>query len=200
MNLTGGEQAEIIGVGAVFILAFSGGIWRVATLRGDVGARWSERVGLAVAALDAKTFSRLEQLRGEVDELLPKDEFGNDVFDPAQAIADPTSLSESAAEAVKLQRSRNRMKSAIAGLRRVGRAVLVALAGALVGTAAATIYYGELWNATALKLIGWVLLGVSIASLIAVTIVYVVLLDWLATDEGLAGTAGHVESTNPPRP
>jgi hypothetical protein len=198
MNLTGGEQAEIIGVGAVFILAFGGGIWRVATLRGDVGARWSERVDLAVAALDAKTFSRLEQLRGEVDELLPKDEFGNDVFDPAQAIADPTSLSESAAEAVKLQRSRNRMKSAIAGLRRVGRAVLVALAGALVGTAA-TIYYSELWNATALKLIGWVLLGVSIASLIAVTIVYVVLLDWLATDEGLAGTAGHVESTNPPR-
>jgi hypothetical protein len=193
MSLTGGEQAGVIGVGAVFILAFGGGIWRVASLRGDVGARWADRVAFAVAALDAKTIRQLEQLRGEVDELLPKGE-----FDPSQAIADPASLSESAEKAVKFQRSRNRMQSAIVGLRRVGRAVLVALTGALAGTAALTAHYGELWNWAPLRLMGLILLAVSIGSLVIVTIAYVVLLDRLASDEDRAGTAGHVEPTIAP--
>jgi hypothetical protein len=192
MTLTEGEQAAIIGVGALFVLAFAGGIWRVATLRGDVGARWAERVDFAVAALDAKTIQQLERLRDEVDELLPEG-----VFDPSQAIADPEPLNESAEVAVKLHRSRNRMKMAIAGLRRVGRAVLMGLTGALVATATLTVYYGQLLHWTVLKFSGLGVLAISILSLIAITIFYVVFLDWLASDEDLAGTAGH---TGPPSP
>lgn len=201
MSLTAGDQAQIIGVGVAGALAFGAGVWKAGSLRGDVNARWAARVDFAVAALDAKTIQKLQALRDEVGEVLPEERTSDDperldTFDPSQAIADPAPLSERAAEAVNLHRTRTRMESAISGLMRIGRAAVGGLAGMLVGTACATAHYAELWNWLPLEVAGLGLLAASTLLLLAVATTYLVLLDRLATAEALAGTAGQAEQTS----
>jgi hypothetical protein len=201
MSLSAGDQAQIIGVGVAGVLAFSAGVWKAGSLRGDVNARWAARVDFAVAALDAKTIQKLEALRDEVGAVLPEERKSDDserpdMFDPAQAIADPAPLSERAEQAVNLHRTRTRMESAISGLMRIGRAAVGGLAGMLVGSACATVYYAELWSWKPLEVAGLGLLGISAVFLFVVAITYVVLLDRLATAEALAGTAGQAEQTS----
>jgi hypothetical protein len=191
MSLSAGDQATIIGVGLAGVLAFGAGVWRAASLRGDVNARWAARVDFAVAALDEKTIRHLEALRDEVGAVLPEGE-----FDPAQAIADPAPLSRTAERAVSLHRTRIRMQSAIAGLMRIGRAVIGGLTGMLLGTACATAHYAELWDWAPLEPVGLILLGASAVFLLGVAARYVVLQDRLASAENLAGTAGKAEQTS----
>jgi hypothetical protein len=150
-----------------------------------MNARWASRVDLAIAALDAKTITQLEELRTAVDAALPKDEFS-----PAQLIADPAPLSGIAAGAVDLHKARNRMSTALARLLRLGRIAVGGLVGMLLGTACATAHFAELWGWSPLKLSGLILLCGSAVLLIGVTLAYVVLQDQLATGEALAGTAG----------
>jgi hypothetical protein len=185
MSLSAGDQAQVIGVGVAGLLAFGAGLWRAASLRGDMNARWATRVQLAVAALDEKTIRQLEAVRAEVDDVLPEGE-----FDPTGVIADPAPLSQLAETAVNLHRSRVRMDADLARLMGIGRMAVVALVGMLVGTACATAHYGELWGWEPLRLFGLILLAGSAALLIGVAAAYVVLQDRLASAEQLAGTAG----------
>jgi hypothetical protein len=201
MSLSAGDQAQIIGVGVAGVLAFGAGVWRAGSLRGDINARWAARVDFAVAALDAKTIQMLQALRDEVGEVLPKERTSDDpespdTFDPSQAIADPAPLSERAAQAVNLHRTRTRMESAISGLMRIGRATVGGLAGMLVGTACTTAHYAELWTWKPLEVAGLGLLAASTLVLLAVATIYLMLLDRLATAEALAGTAGQAEQTS----
>lgn len=185
MSLSAGDQAQVIGVGVAGIVAFGAGVWRVATLRGDINARWASRVDLAIASLDAKTIKQLEDLRAAVDAALPEDEFS-----PSQLIADPAPLSRIAEEAVHLHQTRTRMSSALVRLLSVGRIAVGGLIGMLLGTACATAHYAELWNWGPIRWIGLILLCASTVLLIGVTLAFVVLQDQLATAEALAGTAG----------
>lgn len=185
MSLSAGDQAQIIGIGAVLLLGLGGGIWRTATVRGDQAARWSARVALAVAALDAKTIQQLEKLRAEVDAVLPEGE-----FNPSQVIADPAPLSESAELAVELHRGSRRMDVALRNLLTTGRVIVGSLAGLFLGVALTTIHYAELWNWAPLRIIGLTIDGISGLLLIGTASAYAVLQDRLASAEQLAGTAG----------
>lgn len=191
MSLSAGDQAQIIGVGVAVLVACGAGIWRVATLRGDVNARWAARVDFAVAALDEKTIRKLQALRDDVDAALPED-----AFDPGQAIADPAPLSRRAEEAVSLHKTRQHMQSAIAGLMKIGRAAIGGLTGIFMGAACATAHYAELWDWSPLQAVGVLLLGGSALFLLGVTATYIVLQDRLASAEALAGTAGQAERTS----
>jgi hypothetical protein len=190
MSLSAGDQAQTIGVGVALLIASGAGVWRVATLRGNVNARWAARVAFAIAALDEKTIRQLQLLRDEVDAALPEG-----AFDPGQAIADPAPLSIRAEEAVRLQRTRRQMQSSIAGLMRIGRAAVVGLTAFFIGVACTTAHYAELWDWTTLRLGGLILVGGSALFLVGVTATYVLLEDRLASAEALAGTAGQVERT-----
>lgn len=187
--LTAGEQAQVIGIGVAALTATAVGIWRTASLRGDVNARWARRIALARAAFDDKTIRTLEALRSSLDEVLP-----SEVFDPGQAIADPGPLSEKAAEAAAFYRGRQRMTSALAILMQVGRGVLGALCLLALGVSLATLYYAELWEVSAVRVFGLVLLALAVVFLLGLGTVYIVLQDRLASAESLAGTAGQADN------
>jgi hypothetical protein len=185
MSLSAGDQAQIIGIGTLLLLGLGGGVWRTATVRGDQAARWTSRVDLAVAALDAKTIQQLERLRAEVDSVLPETEFS-----PSQVIADPAPLSQSAERAVELHRASRGMNAALRRLLITGRLIIGGLAGLFFGIACTTAHFAELWNWTPLRAIGLAADGVFGLVLIGTAVVYVLLQDRLASAEQLAGTAG----------
>jgi hypothetical protein len=122
-ELNPGDQATIIGVGAAVLLAAGGGIWRAASLRGDLNARWRRRVDFAVARLDELIIAELRMLRDEVDTVLPEPQD----FDPVLVLADPAPLSKRAAHVVKLYRTRQHMERDLARSRSVGIALITAL-------------------------------------------------------------------------
>jgi hypothetical protein len=188
MTLSAGDQAQVLGVGVAGLLAFGAGLWRSASLRGDISARWSARVQLAVAALDEKTIRQLEAVRAEVDAVLPEGE-----FDPTGVIADPAPLSQLAEKAVQLHRARLRMDSSLQKLLVVARVTVGSVAGTLLGIAGATAHYAELWDWSSLRLLSLTVLTVSIALLMMVAGSYVFLMDRLASCEQLAGTAGQAD-------
>lgn len=167
MSLSAGDQAQVIGVGVALLIASGAGVWRVATLRGNVNARWAARVAFAVAALDEKTIRQLQVLRDDVDAVLPEG-----AFDPGQAIADPAPLSTRAEEAVSLHRTRRHMQSSISGLMRIGRAAVAGLTAFFVGVACTTAHYAELWDWRVLGLAGFILVGGSAVFLVGVTATY----------------------------
>jgi|SRR6185312_4371826 len=190
-HLSVGEQAQVVGIGVAALIATSVGIWKTASLRGDVNARWAGRIAFARAALDDKTIRTLETLRSSLDEVLP---FG--AFDPGQAIADPGPLSEQAAEAATFYRTRQRMASALGILMQVGRGVLGALSLLALGICFATLDYAELWRGSAVRWIGLVLLALAALLLTALGGVYIALQERLASAERLAGTAGRTDNGN----
>jgi hypothetical protein len=188
LSVDPGEQATIIGIGLAAMFGFGSGIWKAASIRGDVNAKWARRVDFATAALDEKTIAELEGLRDDVSEVLPEGP-----FDPKQAITDPAVLLDSAERATDLHRVRVRMDSCVGRLMLVGRLTVAALTVLIVGTVAATAHFAELVRWDPLKPIALVLLGAGVVVLTLVGGAYIVLQDQLATGEQRAGTAGRAE-------
>lgn len=188
MSLDAGDQATIIGIGLASLVALGGGVWKAASLRGDVNARWARRVDFATAALDEKTIAELERLRDDVDEVLPEGP-----FDPSQAITDPAPLTKRAERATELHRVRVRMEKCVGRLMLVGRLTVAALIVLIVGAIAATLHYAELVHWGRLRTISLIFLAVGVAMLVAVGAAYIVLQDQLASGEDQAGTAGRAE-------
>lgn len=187
MSLGAGEQAAIIGVGATVLLAAGGGIFKASSLRGDMNNKWTRRVSFAVAALDEKAIAELRLLRDDLEDTLAP------AFDPSQAIADPSPLSERAATTAKYYRARTRMRSDFARLLWACPVLVGGLAVVEVATAALTVYYAELWDFTGLRIGGLVLAGVGTVTLVLVVVGYAVLQHRLASAEILAGTGGRAD-------
>jgi hypothetical protein len=188
VSLDAGEQATIIGIGLASLVPLGAGVWKAASIRGDVNARWARRVAYATAALDEKTIAELERLRYDVDDVLPEGP-----FDPQQAITDPAPLTKRAERATALHRVRVRMEKSVGRLMLVGRLTVAALIVLIVGVIAATLHYAELAHWRPLETIALIVLGVGAALLVVGGIAYIVLQDRLASGEDQAGTAGRAE-------
>lgn len=186
MSLHTGDEAAIIGLGVGVILTVGAGIFKASTLRGDINSRWTRRVSFAIVALDEKTISELEQLRDDVDDVLP----GGHGFAPAQAIANPAPLSARAETTVKYYRARTRMERDFHLLRRLCPSLVVALAAVELAALILTLFYAELVTWGWLRPCGLILLAGAAAALVVATCVYVVLQHRLASAEILAGTGG----------
>jgi hypothetical protein len=187
LTLSPGDEAAIIAVGVGALLAVGAGIFKVAALRGDMNTKWARRVDFAVAALDEKTIAELEQLRDDVEDILPAGPGG---FDPAQAIANPAPLFVRAEHTVKYYRARARMEKDLVRLRRLGPVLVCALTGVEIAAAILTVFYGELLLWAWLEACGLIVLGVAVVAVIAATATYAVLHHRLAGGEILAGTGG----------
>jgi len=183
-GLTPGDQATIIGVGAAVLLAVSGGVWRAASLRGDLNARWKKRVDFAMARIDELIGSELKVLRGEIDAFFPTPER----FDPVQVVADPALLSQRAAHVVKLYRIRQHLESDLAHSRSVGPAAILALTCLGLGAVSLTAFYGELVTGDFLREGGLALVILGALLLVVVTAVYAFFQHRLSTGEIEAGT------------
>jgi hypothetical protein len=191
LTLTTGDETEIIAFGVAVLLAIGGGIFKVATLRGDMNSKWTRRVDFAVAALDERTIAALEQLRDEVDAILPTDADG---FDPAQAIADPVPLFKLAESTVSYYRTRERMEIDFVRLRRLCPGLLGALTGIEVTVVALTAFYAHLLLWAWLRPSGLILGGFAVAGLVGAGAYYVLLQHRLASAEILAGSGGRAAS------
>lgn len=193
MSLKTGDLAAIVAVGVGALLVIGGGIFRAATIRGDMNARWTRRVAFATAALDEKTISELEQLRDEVDRILPEGP-----FNPAQALADPAPLSERAERTTKYYRARRRMEGDLALLRKLGPVIVAGLVSLEVAAAILTAFFAEFLTWDWLRSTGLVLLGLAILVLVLAAGTFVVTMHRLTTGEVLAGTGGQADAGGQP--
>ncbi len=189
MSLSTGDEAAVIAVGVGVLVAVGAGIFKVAAMRGDMNTKWARRVAFAVAALDEKTIAELEQLRDDVENILPT---GHGGFDPAQAIANPAPLFRRAENTVSYYRARARMEQDFVRLRGLCPLLLAALTGLEIAAAVLTVFYAELLLWRWPRSCGLILLAGATVTLIAATAAYVVLQHRLAGAEILAGTGGRV--------
>jgi hypothetical protein len=188
LTLDAGDQAQILGVGAAVLLALSASIFKTSSLRGDMNSKWSRRVALAVSALDEKLISGLEQLRDDVNDLLPAE-----TFDPAEAIVDPGPLARRAERTVSFHRARIRMGGDLRHLRDVCPAFVAALTGLWLAALGLTASFGELVGWDWIRPLGLVVGAIMLVVLILALIAYGVLNHRLANAEILAGTGGKLE-------
>ena len=196
MSISGGDQAAIIGVGSAVVLVLAGGLVKAASLRGDMNQKWSSRIDLAAVALDEKTVFELKQLRDEIDTVMPADDA---LFEPGQAIADPSPLSARVEKTAKFYRARVRMEKDLRRLVGLGRVAVGALTGLIIAVLFLTLHYAELSGWRWMRWAGFGLGTVATVILIAVGLVYTVCVDQLSSSEILAESASQAGTgSNPP--
>lgn len=198
MSLSGGDQAAVVALGATILLATGGGIFKAVNLRGDSNRKWSSRIDLAAGALDEKTVAELQVLRSDIDGLLP--EAGSPLepgppFDPAQAIVDPSPVSERVERVAKYYRVRVRLQKDLERVLALGRVFVVGLVTLAIGVASLTLFFAELETWKGLSVAGFILGGVGLATLILAMIGYGICVDRLAGAEILADTASQGEES-----
>lgn len=181
-----GAQVAIVGIGVASLLALVRAIIKAANLRGDTNSKWSSRVDLAVVALDEKTIVELKELRDEIDTVLPESDAP---FDPAQAIVDPSPLSERVERTAKYYRARVRMETHLNRVRSLGRVFVVSLSLLTIAAVLIPAYYADLLGWDWARWLGFGLGAAGLIILIPAGAVYVVWVDRLSGAEILAGTA-----------
>lgn len=192
MSLTSGDEAAIIAVGATLLAGAGAGIFKAASLRGDTNAKWNRRVEYAIAALDEKALAELEQLRDDVQDILP----AGRGFDPSQAIANPAALSQRAERTVRFYRARTRMESDFERLCSICPTLVGALTLFLIAVCILTSFYADLLTWGWVEVCGLVVLAAAVGALVVTTALYVILQHRLASAEILAGTGGRALGGN----
>jgi hypothetical protein len=191
LSLSPSEQTGIIALGATMMAAAGSGAFRLASLRGDTNSKWSRRVPFAVSALNEKATLELEELRDEINELLPTGSESNPVaIDPDDVVTAPAALSERTKTIADLFGASARMESDLAWLIRLGPVLVGSLGTFALAAALLTVFYAQLLDWSALRVGGLIMLAISVATLVVATVVYIVLQHRLASDEIRAGTGG----------
>ena len=190
MSLAGADQAGIVAVGVGVLIAVGGGIFKAVNLRGDSNRKWSSRIDLAASALDEKSIAELHRLRSEIDNLLPEP---GAPFDPAQAIIDPSPLSERVGQTGKYYRARVRMRKDLNHILRLGRAFVFGLAVLGLGVILLTLHFAELVSWSWMRTAGFASGGLGLVILLLTMIGYGICVDRLAGAEILAETASQGE-------
>lgn len=181
-----GDQLTVVGIGVGVLLVLIPAIFKAGSLRGDANNKWSSRRDLAVVALDEKTVVELRNLRDETNTVLPPVDAP---FDPAQAIVDPSPLSERVERTAKYYRARVGMERDLDRLRRLGRVFVASLSMLAVATVLLTVYYSELLDWKSLQWAGVGVGGVGLTTFIVAGVVYILCEDRLSGAEILADTA-----------
>jgi len=198
LSLSGGDQAAIVALGVTILTATGGGIFKAVNLRGDSNRKWSSRIDLAAGALDEKTVAELQILRADIDGLLP--EPGTPLepgppFDPAQAIVDPSPLSERVERVAKYYRARVRLQRDLDRVLALGRVFVVGLIAFAVGVVLLTLSFAEVATLGWLRAAGFAVGGVGLTTLVLAMIGYGICVDRLAGAEILADTASQGEES-----
>jgi hypothetical protein len=180
------EQLGVVALGVTSLLVIGPAIFKAANLRGDTSNKWSTRVDIAVVALDEKIVSELSELRDEAEDVLAP---VNAPFDPAQAIVDPSPLSERVGRTAKYYAARVRMKNDLVRVRRLGRVFVMSLSMLALAIVPLTLYYADLVRWDPSWWAGVILGALGLVGLIVATFIYIVCVDRLSGAEILADTA-----------
>lgn len=96
---------DIVSIGTIVLLSTIAGIWRAATLRGDMNEKWGHRVQVVKAGLDEAASKRLINLRRQIDDFFSPD----GQLSRSGVLADPSLLRASVAEFQKCLNARERL-------------------------------------------------------------------------------------------
>lgn len=102
------DRLAVLSLGAACMVPALGLLWKTCSLRGDVFAKWAERVDIAYAGLSEHAVLLLRQLKNDIDSLLGDPEAN---FIPDLVVGDPGPL-------VKITRKFDRIICARRKLRR----------------------------------------------------------------------------------
>lgn len=188
------EQFTVVGIGVAALLVIGPAIFKAANVKGDTNNKWSTRVDLALVALDDKIVRELTEIHSATASLLPS---ANAPFDPVQAIADPSPLSERIERTAVYYAARVRMTNDLARACKLGRKFIASLSMIASATVLLTLFYAELIKWDPLRWAGVTAGGTGLIALIASSIVYIICMDHLSDDEILADTASRARGRHP---
>ena len=174
-------QLQILYWGIAPLIALGAATWKAASMRGSQHENWSTRVSVLKAGLDEKAIRELENLRGNIDELL-----GAEDDAPVAAIADPASLLQSVRRFDKMMRVHKRVDSHFRWLLRLGNFLVIAMLLMIVGVVGGVLILSNLVNITWLWSGSLVLLGLGFTLTVVCFFVYWTLQNKLSNAEELA--------------
>ena len=119
----------VIAPAIILFLAIAGGLWKVASFRGDVFEKWSSRTDLARAGLTEKAAEELRRLHRKIGDLLG----AGGQFDPAKAVAEPAELLSSVLHFKELLQAREGSEKWLNLLLRLDKILISALIALAVG-------------------------------------------------------------------
>lgn len=164
---------NVLALGAFVGFTLGGFLVRSVKMQGDASVEWTERIERAESKLDAKAMNELEQLRDETDEVLGDPELGTD---PSKlATADPTPLFERAKKTTKLFAARKAIGESHTKHLRVAPWETAFLIGALVADVLLTLYYSNVIDESAVRIVGLIfaaVCGTALLVLFALELIY----------------------------
>lgn len=135
-------DAGILALGAVFLLAFVGGVWRTSSLRSDLVERYQQRAIIAQTGLDEVARVHLQRLARQVTIVLG----APDDFDPADVIAEPDKLLGAVKDIARALSARRRVPIYLKWMLRVGPTLVVLLIAEVILTILTFAYFSG-WSA-----------------------------------------------------
>ena len=146
-----GDPASVVGVGLAVLLVLGTGMWKAASLRGDLNRTWSKRVDAATAALTDRAIDELRALRAETDRRLGDEDDPNP---PLLAAADPAPLIVRAEAVARFNRTGQRLRSHLDRLLLIAPYIVPVLVIAALGTVALTLFYAEIIDRRWVRVVG----------------------------------------------
>ncbi len=131
-------DAGIVGVGVAITVAILAALWKMAGLRSEVLAAWSDRVQIVRASLDERASEELLALHARITEMLPS---LTEPFDPTKLIVDPGVLQVSVSRFLGLLGARARLRHRYHLLLAIGPVMSFALIGGLISSCLAFSYF-----------------------------------------------------------
>jgi hypothetical protein len=162
------DQLRVLTFAVVLLLPALPVAWKAAGWRGDTRKKWSNRVEIAHAGLNERATSELVALQDRISEVLG----GNPAFLPAEIWADPDPLVKRANRCVVLLRARDKVRGRFERYCRLASILIPTVAVYILGWVAATLYFTEVVHRNWLKLVGFAVGGLSIATALVIFALY----------------------------
>ena len=178
--MTLSERAAVLAVGTALWVPGLIGLWKAASLRGEIFNRWNTRVGLAFNGLSQRAADDLLRIQGIITELVGS---AGSPFDPLKVVEDPSALREPMERFQDLLKVRDKLRPQFSALLSVGPVLLAVIPVYLTGVAVATTYVAELHHLRGPTIICDYAIGLAILALIVTFTVYAYLQQHLASAE-----------------
>lgn len=164
------DRAQILALAVALLAPALVGIWRTATLRGDVTSEWGPRADVAHAELTDRATQELTAMQREITDLLGA---GLSMSVPFAASIDPGLLANRAQAFQRALSMRARLGRDFRWLQKIGPAMVGGFALYAVGWLFATTFYSELWIVHWFRFAGLGLGGLGLFGLVILLAMYV---------------------------
>lgn len=191
--MTFSEQAAAVGVAAALLLPAIPGLWRAASMRGDLFQKWKDRVDLAYNGLSEQAAAELIRIQEITTRLVVS---AGEPFDPIRIVQDPSELRDPMMHFLRLLRIRGQLRNRLRSLLFIGPILLVVLPLYALGIVTGALYVAHLVMIKMLFTIGLAATGSALVLLLFLLVAYALLQHRLSSAEILATEASSKEHDN----